>query len=116
MEWRKNFASGRRVHLELVSKRTKAERKTKKRFYYVIYTEHLGTTYAYFGHGLVASSDVDQRVGLEHVVDLVAGVFIESAHFKAMGKFEAFRVNENAKRLLLRNCSSSSSLSYQGKN
>lgn len=34
----------------------------------------------YLGHGFVASSDIDQGVGLEHVFDLVRGMFVQGAH------------------------------------
>lgn len=39
-----------------------------------------GTRGTYFDHGFVARPDVYQGVRLEHVVDLVAGVFVQSAH------------------------------------
>lgn len=53
-------------------------------------------TRSYLGHGLVASSDVYQSVGLEHVVDFVAGVFVQSAHgkyiiFGVTGLFEVLK-------------------------
>lgn len=38
------------------------------------------TTGSHLDRGLVAGSNVDQGVGLENVVDLVTGVFVQSAH------------------------------------